>query len=129
MAVVDIRRRTGYLFLAVIVGDVILISTQVTTRRGGPMLEGAVFGAFAEPQRGGGAAAGGVRSWWQNYFALQQVRAENEQLKRQLGDLQVRLQQERGLAEQSQSLQKLLDLKSSTALGTTAAHVIAGGAR
>jgi rod shape-determining protein MreC len=128
VAVVDIRRRTGYLFLAVIVGHVILISTQVTTRRGVPMLEEAVFGVFSEVQRGAGAATGGVRSWWQNYFALQQVRAENEQLKRQLGDLQVRLQQERGLAEQSQSLQKLLDLKSSTALSTTAANVIAGGA-
>src|SRR4051812_44225118 len=109
MAVVDIRQRTGYLFLAVIVGHVILISTQVTTKRGVPMLEAAVFGIFSEVQRGANELTGGVRSWWQNYFALQQVRVENEQLKQQLGELRVRLQEERGLAQQSESLQKLLD--------------------
>src|SRR5882672_2066925 len=128
MAVVDFRRRTGYLFLAVIVGHVILISTQVTTRRGVPMLEDAVFGVFSEVQRGANAVTMGVRTSWQDYFALQQVRTENDELKRQLGDLRVRLQQERSLAEQSQMLQHLLTLKTSTELTTTAASVIAGGA-
>jgi rod shape-determining protein MreC len=128
MFVVDIRRRTGYLFLAVIVGHVILISTQVTTKRGVPMLEAAVFGVFSEVQRGANTVTSGVQTRWQNYFALQQVREENEQLKRQLGSLQVRLQEERGLAEESQSLQKLLDLKTNTQLSTTGANVIAGGA-
>ena len=128
MAVVDIRRRTGYLFLAVIVGHVILISTQVTTKRGVPMLEEAVFGVFSEVQRAANSVTIGVRGSWQNYFALQQVRTENEQLKQQLGELQVRLQEERNLAQQSQGLQKLLALKTSTALSTTGASVIAGGA-
>jgi rod shape-determining protein MreC len=128
MALVDIRRRTGYLFLAVIVGHVILISTQVTTKKGVPMLEAAVFGIFSEVQRGANAVTSGVQTRWQTYFALQEVREENERLKQQLGDLQVRLQEERGLAEQSQSLQKLLDLKTNTQLSTTGANVIAGGA-
>jgi rod shape-determining protein MreC len=128
MAIVDIRRRTGYLFLAVIVGHVILISTQVTTKRDVPMLEAAVFGIFSEVQRGANAVTVGVRTWWQDYFALQQVRAENEDLKRQLGELRVRLQEERNLAQQAQSLQRLLTLKTSSQLATTAANVIAGGA-
>ena len=108
MAVIDIRRRTGYLFLAVVVAHVILISTQVTTRRGVPMLQEAVFGVFSEVQRGANTVATGVRSSWQNYFALQQVQEENEQLKQQISALQIRLQQERNLAQQSESLQKLL---------------------
>jgi rod shape-determining protein MreC len=128
MAVVDIRRRTGYLFLAVIVGHVVLISTQVTTKRGVPMLDAAVFGVFSEVQRAANGVTMGVRGSWQNYFALQQVRIENEQLKQQLGELRVRMQEERNLAQQSQSLQKLLDLKTSTSLSTTGASVIAGGA-
>jgi rod shape-determining protein MreC len=128
MAVVDIRRRTGYLFLAVIVGHVILISTQVTTKRGVPMLQDAVFGVFSEVQRGANAVTTGVRTSWQDYFALQQVRSENDQLKKDIGDLRVRLQQERALAQQTQSLQKLLDLKTGTELSTTGASVIAGGA-
>jgi rod shape-determining protein MreC len=128
MAVVDIRRRTGYLFLAVIVAHVILISTQVTTRRGMPMLDAAIFGIFSEVQRAANAVTTGVRTGWQDYFALQQVRTENEDLKQQLADLRVRLQRERGVAQQAESLQKLLDLKTSTALSTTGANVIAGGA-
>ena len=93
-----------------------------------PMLEEAVFGIFSEVQRGANTVATSMRSGWQDYFALRQVRSENEQLKQQLGELRVRLQEERGLAQQTQSLQKLLDLKTSTTLSTAAATVIAGGA-
>src|SRR5262245_19702074 len=128
MAVIDILRRTGYLFLAVVVGHVILISTQVTTRRGVPMLQEVIFGVFSEVQRGANGIATGVRTSWQNYFALQQVQEENERLKQQISTLQIRLQQERSLAQQSESLQKLLELKTSSELSTTAANVIAGGA-
>jgi rod shape-determining protein MreC len=128
MAVIDIRRRTGFLFLAVVVGHVILISTQVTTRRGVPMLQEVIFGGFSEVQRGANAVATGLRTSWQNYFALQQVQEENERLKQQISTLQIRLQQERSLAQQSQSLQKLLELKTSSELSTTAANVIAGSA-
>jgi rod shape-determining protein MreC len=128
MAVIDIRRRTGYFFLAVVVGHVILISTQVTTKRGVPMLEDVVFGVFSEVQRGANTVTVGVRTSWQNYFALQQVQEENARLKEQISGLQIKLQQERSLAQQSQSLQKLLELKTSTDLATTAAEVIAGSA-
>jgi len=128
MAVVDIRRRTGYLFLAVIVGHVILISTQVTTKRGVPMLEAAVFGIFSEVQRVANDVTSGVRTSWQNYFALQQIRQENERLKKEVTQLSVSLQQERTAAQQTRTLQGLLDLKSGTAFQTTAATVIGSGA-
>jgi rod shape-determining protein MreC len=128
MAIVDIRQRTGYLFLAVIVGHVILISTQVTTKRGVPMLEAVVFGVFSEVQRASNSITVDVRQWWQDYFALQQVRSENTQMKQELAQIRVRLQEERGLAQQAQTLQHLLDLKTSTTLSTTATTVIAGSA-
>jgi rod shape-determining protein MreC len=128
MALVDIRQRTGYLFLAVIVGHVILISTQVTTRRGVPLLEAAVFGVFSQVQRASNSVTEDVRQWWQDYAALQQVRAENTQLKQELAEVRVRLQVERGLAQQSQTLQTLLNLKTSITLSTTASSVIAGSA-
>ena len=51
MALLDIRQRTGYLFLAVMLGHVILISAQVNTRRGVPLLQVVTFGLFAEVQR------------------------------------------------------------------------------
>jgi rod shape-determining protein MreC len=128
MALLDIRQRTGWLFMAVVVGHILLISTQVATRRGVPVLEALTFGVFAEVQRGATSGIASVRDVWQNYFALQQTRQENQQLRTELAQLKVGLQQERALAEQSRMLQKLLDMRMETPLETTAAYVIAGGA-
>jgi len=128
MALVDLRQRTGYLFVAVTIAHIILISAQVNTRRGVPMLEAVTFGIFAEVQRASTSVIEGVQHGWQNYFALQQVRRENEQLRHENGQLQVQLQQERALSTQTRNLQQLLELRQRTSLSTTAASVIAGGA-
>ena len=128
MAVLDIRQRTGWLFMAVIVGHILLISAQVNTQRGVPLLEEVTFGTFAEVQRAATSAIATVRDNWTNYVALQDVRAENARLKEENAALQVGLQQERALAQQSRTLQRLLDLKTAVQLKTTSASVIAGGA-
>ena len=52
MALLDIRQRTGWLFGAIVVSHIILISAQVTTQRGVPVLQEVTFGTFAEMQRG-----------------------------------------------------------------------------
>jgi rod shape-determining protein MreC len=128
MSTLDVRQRTGWLFMAVTVVHIILISAQVNTRRGVPMLEEATFGVFAEVQRATTSVVGGVQDSWQNYFALQQVRSENEQLQQEVARLRVQMQQERALAQQSRSLQELLDLRSSLEIDTTGANVIGAGA-
>jgi rod shape-determining protein MreC len=114
--------------MAVVVGHILLISTQVSTRRGVPLLESLTFGVFAEVQRATTSGLGSVRDVWANYFALQQIRRENQDLRTEVAQLRVGLQQERALAEQSRMLQKLLDMRMETPLDTTAASVIAGGA-
>jgi rod shape-determining protein MreC len=128
MALSDIRQRTGYLFIAVTFGHIILISAQVNTRRGIPLLEAVTFGVFAEVQRAASAVIGNAQRSWQDYFALQQVHRENEVLRREVAQLQIRLQEERALAEQSRGLQQLLDLRNTVSSKTTGASVIAGGA-
>jgi rod shape-determining protein MreC len=128
MAVLDIRQRTGWLFLVVTVGHLILISTQVNSRRGIPLFEAFTFGAFAEVQRATSSGVGEVRDGWENYFALQQIRRDNASLKQQVAQLQIKLQQERALAEQSRNLGRLLELKNQTLLATTGAVVIGGAA-
>src|SRR5512133_2368234 len=109
MAFPDIRQRSGYLFLAVAVGHIILISAQVNSRSGVPLLQALVFGAFAEVQRGTSGIVRGVRSGWAEYVALQNVHAENEALKQRLRYLEVKLQRERALAGESEGLRKLLE--------------------
>lgn len=128
MAILDIRQRTGYLFIAVTVGHIILISAQVNTQRGVPLLEAVTFGVFAEVQRAASGMVGSARESWEDYFALQQIRRNNEELRREVAQLQIDLQQERALSKQTQTLQQILDLRSASELVTTAAIVIGSGA-
>jgi rod shape-determining protein MreC len=133
VALLDIRQRTGYLFVAVTIAHIILISAQVNTRRGVPMLEAVTFGVFAEVQRGATAMISGLQDTWQNYFALQSARGENERLKVEVAQLRIKLQQEERLAAETRALQQLLDLRNQISLTTTASNitestVIAGGA-
>jgi rod shape-determining protein MreC len=124
MAVLDIRQRTGWLFAGLIVAHIVLISTQVRTR-GVPLFEVVTFGAFAEVQRWTTSGVSGVQDTWTNYFALQQVRAENERLRQENAQLQIRLQSERAEAQQARTLQELLDLRGKHTFATTGAGVTA----
>jgi rod shape-determining protein MreC len=128
MAILDIRQRTGYLFIAVMLGHVILISAQVNTRRGVPLLQVVTFGLFAEVQRVTSAMVSSVRGGWTNYVSLRDVQAENETLKRQLDAAQLELQEQRALAERSRGLLATLGLRDRSHLQTIAAEVIGAGA-
>jgi rod shape-determining protein MreC len=125
---IDIRQRTGYLFLAVMLGHVILISAQVNTRRGVPVLQVVTFGLFAEVQRVSSAIVSSVRGGWTNYVSLRDVRAENDTLKRQLAEAQIQLQEQRALADRSRGLLATLELRDRSNLKTVAAEVIGAGA-
>jgi rod shape-determining protein MreC len=124
--VLDIRQRTGYLFLAISVGHVILISAQVQSKSGVRVLEAVTFGAFARVQQGASGVIDVFRGGWGNYVDLRGVRGENETLRKQVADLEVRLQEQRALAARASKLQELLTLKSSVSAPTLAAEIIAG---
>jgi rod shape-determining protein MreC len=128
MALLDIRNRSGYLFLAVMLGHILLISVQVSSKSGVPILEAVSFGIFAELQRGVSYGVNGIRHVWGGYAGLRHVKVENEELKRQLAAAQVDVQQQRALANRSRALEKLLDLRDRTNLPTIAAEIIAAGA-
>lgn len=128
MALLDIRQRAGYLFLAVTLGHILLISAQISSKRGVPVLEEVTFGIFAEVQRAASAGVNGIRHIWTGYVALRQVRRENEELKRQLAATQVEVQEQRALADRSRGLERLLELRDRTTLQTVAAEIIGAGA-
>jgi rod shape-determining protein MreC len=128
MALLDIRQRTGWLFAAVTVAHLVLISAQVNSRRGVPLLEEIIFGRFADVQRVASGGVGSLRAVWGNYVALRDTERENVRLRQEIAQLRIGLQTERALAQQSRALQELLDLRSSLEVSTTAASVIAGGA-
>lgn len=119
-------RRTTYLFLAISLGHILLISAQVQSKSGLPVLEMVAFGGFAKVQRSLAAVTDGGRSLWTNYFALRGVARENEALKQRNLELEGRLQQVQALAASTHALEETLALQKSTLQPTLAARVIAG---
>jgi len=128
MAVTDIRQRTAVLFIAVMLAHILLISAQVNSKSGVPILEAVTFGAFSEVQRAASSLTGGIRNAWTGYVSLRGVRAENAQLKQQVGALQVQIQEERAAAERTHQLEALLGFRQQLKVQTVAAGVIGAGA-
>ena len=108
------RQRTGILFGAVMIGHLILISAQVQSKAGVPVLEGVTFGVFSRIQGGAAGFFRGIGGTWSSYVALRGVKAENEALRQQVAGLEVRLQEQRALAARAERLQALLNLREST---------------
>lgn len=122
----DIRKRTGYLFLVVMMAQVILVSAQVQSKSGVRVLQLVALEVFSHVQAGTASVVNGARGLWGGYFGLRGVRVQNQALQQEVADLQVQLQQERALADRSQKLQELLNLKTQATFPTLAAEVIAG---
>jgi rod shape-determining protein MreC len=128
MALADIKQRPGLVLGVAVVIHLIIISTQVSNAAGAPLLRSVTFGAFAELQRLLGGGVTGVRGIWDGYINLRGVRDENAALRQQLQDLQIKLQEERALAQRTEDLRQLLELRERAELETTAAEIIAGAA-
>jgi rod shape-determining protein MreC len=128
MALVDIRQRSGYLFLVVTLGQILLISAQVNTKSGVPVIERVTFGVFSEVQRGFSGGLSGIRNVWSGYVGLRNMKAENDALKRDLASAQIAVQEQRALADRTRGLERLLELREQVALKTVAANIIGGAA-
>jgi len=128
VALLDLRFRAGYLFLGLMFAYVILISAQINTSRGVPVLEAVVFGGFSETQRTVSNGVSLMRRVWDGYVGLRGVSSENEALRKQLADANVELQNQRALAGRTLSLEKLLDLRERVPLLTTGATIVGAGA-
>jgi rod shape-determining protein MreC len=121
-----LHRRTLSLLVVLSLGHVLLISAQVQSRSGLPLVQAVAFGAFAKTQSGTSAVADWIRGTWSHYLALRGAAVENEALRRQVIELQGQLQQEQAVADSSRSLEETLKLQQSVAAPTLAARVIAG---
>lgn len=128
MATSSLTRRPLLVLAGAVILHIILISAQVNTRSGVPLLQVATFGAFAELQRVTMNAISGVQNLWTGYVNLTAVQQENEQLKQELSALQIRLQEERAAAQQAENLRQLLELRERAEVETIAAEVIGAGA-
>ena len=121
-----VRRQLASLLLLTCLGHVLLISAQVQSQSGLPVLETAAFGAFARIQGllAGGADAG--QGVWSHYFALRGAARDNEALRQRVLQLEWEVQEQRALANQARALEDALGLKQRQQAPTLAARVIAG---
>jgi len=119
-------RRTLALFLVLSLAHLLLMSVQVQSRSGLPLIQAAAFSVFAGVQRVTSGAVGGVGSFWSNYVALRGAVAENDALKTRVLALEGQLQAQAAMVSQTQDLERLLTLQQSLVAPTLAARVIAG---
>ena len=125
MAFPDIRRpRAGVLLLAVVVGHIVLISTQVTAPGGASILESVVVGFVAEGQRAASGVAGALSRTWNGYADLRDVRSENDRLRHELDQANIEIQQYRALLDRVPGLTRLEELRARSELETLTAEVI-----
>ena len=108
------------------IAQVLLVSVQVQTRSGVRVIEAVSFGAFSRVQSVTSSGVRGIRDIWGNYSQLRGALDENQTLKKQLAELEVRLQEQRALAARTEKLNELLGLKAAMPLPTIAAEVIGG---
>jgi rod shape-determining protein MreC len=128
MATVQLSQRPLLVLAAAVVLHVILISAQVSSSAGIPVIQVVTFGAFAEVQRWTMTSFDRVRGVWSGYVALRDAQSENEALKRELQTLQVRLQEERAQAQRTENFRQLLELRERAGVETVASEIIAGPA-
>jgi len=128
MVLADLKHRPGILLAAAVVLHVALISAQVNSASGLPVLQTVTFSAFAEVQRWITGTITGSQEVWTGYFALRGVHEENTALRRELQTLQIRLQEERAMAQRAEDLRQLLELHDRAGLETAAAEIIGGAA-
>ncbi len=124
MAFSYFRNRTGYIFLGVTIGHLLLISTQNNNERRVPVFGTMAFGMFSEVQRAGTFVLNSGKGLWTDYLSLQTVRDENENLKEKISELQVQQQEDRALMSEARSLRALLDFRAESPFETIAAMLI-----
>jgi rod shape-determining protein MreC len=120
------NRQTLYLLTVICVGQVLLISAQVQSRTGVPVLESIAVGGFSRVQQATAWVADGIGGIWSHYFALRGAAIENDQLKQRLVELQGQIQAQQAAVSRTQSLEAALGLQQTAVPRMLAARVIAG---
>lgn len=121
-------RRTLALFLVLSFAHLLLMSVQVQSRSGLPLIQAAAFSVFAGVQRVTSGVADGLGSLWSHYVALRGVAGDNDALRARVLALEGQLQAQAAMVSQTQDLERLLKLQQSLVAPTLAARVIAGDA-
>jgi rod shape-determining protein MreC len=119
-------RRTFILFVVLTVGHVLLISAQVQSKSGLPVLKSVAFGTFARTQQFTAGIADAVRGVFSRWAVLRGVAADNERLQLRVRELEGQLQEQQAMLSEKNALEDALALQRRVGIPTLAARVTAG---
>src|SRR5277367_195796 len=113
MVGVPSRHKSLVLLAGVIVLQVLMLAVQIKRDSQGRLIRVWTVGAVSPFQRAGVYGVGHIRDTWHHYFALQNTSRENEQLRRENGELKMQIAQLQSKAAEADRLAMLLNFRKS----------------
>src|SRR5690242_16506688 len=121
MVALPSRHRSLLLLVGVVIVQVLLLAVQIKkpSNRGqdsqGPLIRSWTVSAVSPFERGGAWAVGKIRDTWRHYFALSDTARQNEDLRRENGQLKLEIMQLQGKSAEADRLAALLNFKQKQA--------------
>ena len=111
MAGLPSRHRSLFLLIGVVVLQVLLLAVQIKRDSQGRLIRVWTVSAVSPVERSGAWGIGKVRDVWRHYFALSDTARQNEQLRRENGELKLEIMQLQGKSAEADRLAALLNFK------------------
>jgi len=111
MAGLPSRHRSLFLLLGVVLLQVLLLAVQIKRDSQGRLIRVWTVSAVSPVERSGAWGVGKVRDAWRHYFALSDTARQNEQLRRENGELKLEIMQLQGKSAEADRLAALLNFK------------------
>lgn len=111
MAGLPSRHRSLFLLIGVVLLQVLLLAVQIKRDSQGRLIRVWTVSAVSPVERTAAWGIGKIRDAWRHYFALSDTARQNEQLKRENGELKLEIMQLQGKSAEADRLAALLNFK------------------
>lgn len=111
MVAIPSRHKSLVLLAIAVLLQVLMLAVQIRRDQQGRLIRVWTVGAISPFERAGAWGVHKIRSTWRNYFALRDAAKENEQLHRQVDELQLRVSRLEGQAAEADRLSALLNFR------------------
>src|SRR5579863_2814414 len=115
MVALPSRHRSLFLLIGVVLLQVLLLAVQIKRDSQGRLIRVWTVSAVSPVERSGAWGIGKVRDAWRHYFALSDTARENEELRRENGQLKLEVMQLQGKSAEADRLAALLNFKQKQA--------------
>jgi rod shape-determining protein MreC len=111
MVALPSRHRSLFLLIGVVLLQVLLLAVQIKRDSQGRLIRVWTVSAVSPVERSGAWGIGKVRDAWRHYFALSDAARENEELRRENGQLKLEVMKLQGKSAEADRLAALLNFK------------------